>query len=90
MTVVDNKVHGSMTILTIKAAPHVSSHEITCRVNEIPKRSQVQSSPFRAPKSTVQTCRLPAVMRVGMAGGFAVNPQPLNLEPVNAYTLFIT
>jgi len=42
-TVDVDKIHGSMTILTIKATPHVSSHEITDRVNEIPKRSQAQS-----------------------------------------------
>ena len=89
MTVVDNKVHGSMTILTIQAAPHVSSHEITCRVNEIPKRSQVQSSLFRTPKSTVQTCPTPACRNAGRDGR-RVCGKPTTLEPVNAYTLFIT
>ncbi len=29
--------------------------------------------------------RPPAIRRVEMAGGFAMNPQPLNPEPVNGY-----
>jgi len=39
-----DNVDGSMTILTIKAVPQVSSHKITDRINRIPERSQVQSS----------------------------------------------
>ena len=31
--------------------------------------------------------RPPAVLRAGMAGGFEVNPQALNPEPVNGYLL---
>ena len=47
------------------------------------KRSLVQSSPL--PASGGPARRPPAVLRAGMAGGFEVNPEPLNAEPVNGY-----
>jgi len=48
--------------------------------------SRINSSDL--PASGGPARRPPAVLRAGMAGGFEVNPQPLNPEPVNGYCAF--
>ncbi len=58
-----------------------------CHKKEFLLRFARDRSPFRIHESTVQTCPAdgPAPQTGSSTGGFEVNPEPLNTEPVNRY-----